>query len=846
MSTTEQSKLPKRLHRDFDRMVMKRFREWEKAEHKLAAFRNHLHFTMHCKRTGLYPPSLKLKSSVKGQNAEKILLRAQRALLNERIRLIYKQLDYYNRLRASADEFLFSTLPADLYADTHAWMKNGYRQCFDQIRERQKRKFKGLQARSNTTKDADDRITYVDTAEANEVKSKWVKNVSDRDLSPDEVSLLSRGLNFAVTPSTLPYKDYVIGIESACRLIGPTTTEAETLRSDCVKILKNSPLPKPNISPKEREALKNLAMDKSITILPADKGRMTVVMNTSDYKQKAKELLGDSSTYKVLKKDPTAVFSRKIKKSLQELRQAEVIDEPLKRRLSPTSTLTPRFYGLPKVHKPGTPLRPIVASRGSITYNLARYIADTLSPLMGRNGYSLKNSAEMVKELREVTLDEDDILISFDVKALFTSVPVDQSLDIILERLQNDPTLGERTPLSAVQVRDLLAICLKTTYFQFDSVLYAQVEGAAMGSPVSPIVANIFMEWFEDNAIASFQYELTLWRRYVDDTIVAMCDELIDEFTEHINSIHPAIQFTREEEAEDGSLAMLDTKTKRDARGRLSFSVYRKPTHTDQYLQFDSNQPLQHKLGVIRTLHHRARTLCSTEDSLMDELEHLQKVLSISGYTKSAWVNATRPHTTTAQNDTNRQPTKGHITLPYMGKCSDVIARKIRSAGVKVHLRPYNTVRGQLVHPKDRVPKGEKCGLVYHVKCGECTASYVGETGRALEARLKEHRHPPSHVHEHLHRQQHQFQDSDVKVLHMESDWWKRGVAEAFHVMKEQPTLNQDRGRHTLPVLYRELMHDCDQRSMGSASGSQSIASLATQNASQQLTEEEDGCPRNV
>ena len=81
-------------------------------------------------------------------------------------------------------------------------------------------------------------------------------------------------------------------------------------------------------------------------------------------------------------------------------------------------------------------------------------------------------------------------------------------------------------------------------------------------------------------------------------------DELIDDFTEHINSVHPAIKFTREEESEDGTLPMLDTKTTRNPSGKLSFTVYRKPTHTDQYLQFNSNQPLQHKLGVIRTLSH--------------------------------------------------------------------------------------------------------------------------------------------------------------------------------------------------------------------------------------------------
>ena len=77
----------------------------------------------------------------------------------------------------------------------------------------------------------------------------------------------------------------------------------------------------------------------------------------------------------------------------------------------------------------------------------------------------------------------------------------------------DDQTLPTRTKLSAEDVHDLLAICLHTTYFQFDEVIYSQVEGAAMGSPVSPIVANLYMEWFKKTAIDTFMFELRVWKR---------------------------------------------------------------------------------------------------------------------------------------------------------------------------------------------------------------------------------------------------------------------------------------------------------------------------------------------
>ena len=144
---------------------------------------------------------------------------------------------------------------------------------------------------------------------------------------------------------------------------------------------------------------------------------------------------------------------------------------------------------------------------------MAKFVANILAPLVGGNGLSLKNSKELVKVLDECTLDETDVLVSFDVTALFTSVPVDKSLEIIFDLLTKDSTLSQRTTLNPAQVRDLLAICLKSTYFQYNQTIYSQTEGAAMGSPVSPIVANLFMEWFEVQAIDKFQYEITIWKR---------------------------------------------------------------------------------------------------------------------------------------------------------------------------------------------------------------------------------------------------------------------------------------------------------------------------------------------
>ena len=751
-------KLPQRLNNEFDRMIIKRFREWENIEKKIATFQNHLHFTLHCKHHGIFPSSLTLKCALKGKRVNNILIRAQRALTNERINRINHRLIYFINIRSDIDEFMFFKLPADYYDAVKKWMGQAHRTHFNNICLRHRAKFEVLQRKHQQSNQDDDTIVPIDQEEKNALMKKWVINLSDRPLTQDETSLLQKGLNFAVTPKTTPINEYIIGIETACKLLGPDSKQAETLRADCVKIVKNTKLPKPNIPKGELNALHTLAKEPEITILPADKGRSVVVMNTSDYKNKANALLSDTSTYHILTKDPTAKFSNTLIKKLQELKKVGALTDFQYRRLYPTSTTIPRFYGLPKVHKSGAPLRPIVASRGSITYPVARFLADILAPLVGKNGYALKNSADLVKQFGDCKLEEEDVLVSFDVTALFTQVPVDKSIDVIHDKLAQDTSLKDRTLLSPIHIRDLLNICLKTTYFLYDGVIYTQVEGAAMGSPISPIVANLFMEWFEENALNTFKYEITIWRRYIDDTMVALCEDLIEDLTQHINSIHPAIKFTREEES-NNKIAMLDTKFTRSPAGTLTFSVYRKPTHTDQYLQFDSNQPLQHKLGVIKTLHHRCNTICSNEEAKLQELEHLQKVLSISGYTRSAWVTATRPKSKAVPSTRKDRNIKGSITLPYVGNMSNAIARTIRKAGVSVHLRPHNTIRGSLVHPKDKVNKEEKAGVVYHIKCSDCNSNYVGETERRLCKRIKEHRQDSSPIAQHTVEHNHSFSE---------------------------------------------------------------------------------------
>ena len=149
---------------------------------------------------------------------------------------------------------------------------------------------------------------------------------------------------------------------------------------------------------------------------------------------------------------------------------------------------------------------------------------------------------------------------------------------------------------------------------------------------------------------------------------------------------------------------------------------------------------------------------------------------------------------------------KGSVTLPYVGPVSEAVARYIRKTGVQVHLRPTNTLRAKLVHPKDKVERLQQAGVVYKIKCNDCPELYVGETERRLNARYKEHHRSSSPVGLHMEQRRHSMDDSSVSILHKEADWFRRGVAEAVQIQREAPTLNRGRERHILPTIYQELL----------------------------------------
>ena len=232
----------------------------------------------------------------------------------------------------------------------------------------------------------------------------------------------------------------------ACQSLKPS--EADEFRADIARILKQARPSKPNISKEEWKAIKELRTDKDCLVLTTDKGVALVVIDKIDYTKKMNQLLEDKHTYRLLKMDPTNKQKNRLINILRRIKSEGRLEESTYKKMYPTGTSSPKLYGLPKIHKKEIPLRPIVSSQGSVSYGVAKELARILKPLSGNNNHQVLNSREFADEIKKIKLEEGECIMSYDVAALFTSIPVKSAIEVIKKKLEQDTEHHQRTTMS--------------------------------------------------------------------------------------------------------------------------------------------------------------------------------------------------------------------------------------------------------------------------------------------------------------------------------------------------------------------------------------------------------------
>uniref|UniRef100_A0A8C5PJT7 Reverse transcriptase domain-containing protein n=1 Tax=Leptobrachium leishanense TaxID=445787 RepID=A0A8C5PJT7_9ANUR len=385
-----------------------------------------------------------------------------------------------------------------------------------------------------------------ETPQESEITS--VYNLSKRSLTAPELSILSKGLSFVPSapvdvfewevdqykfgrslrlaeffgpsPSLNVPGQTALGLKSCFDPISNNAsikTFLQTVNKETSTILRKKFKSVGNLTGLERNAIKSLRSDHSITIRPADKGGGVVVLDYSYYREEILGQLTDTDTYELCHADPTVLFKKIIFEVVANALDRKLIDAQMKEFLIVEYPRVPILYTLPKVHKDGQrpPGRPIVSAVGGLLEPLGQLIDRALKVPVMQLPYCLRDSSDLIEKIESISLPEHTLFITIDVRSLYTIIPHDDGVEAARWVLENTTAVVE---WDVEFVIELLRLSLRLNYFRFENKFYRQRRGMSMGAPMAPMYANAFMFLYETKHIVPlFSDGLKAYHRFIDD-----------------------------------------------------------------------------------------------------------------------------------------------------------------------------------------------------------------------------------------------------------------------------------------------------------------------------------------
>ena len=315
------------------------------------------------------------------------------------------------------------------------------------------------------------------------------------------------------------------------------------------------------------------------------------------------------------------------------------------------------------------------------------------------------------------------------------------------------------------------------------------------------------MQAYERTAITTALHPPKVWERFVDDVYSILKRTHLENFFHHINNLHQNIKFTMEKES-NGEIAFLDTLLKRNNE-EIPVLVYRKPTHTDQYLHYSSHHQTSCKESVVSFLFNKAYFIITNKDDLHKENARIKQVLKENGYRESIinkiFRRITNNHSSpqsqqlTQATDIQEEEIRKSINLPYVEDTSEKLQCILRSHKIRSTLYTEMTLRKLLCKPKDRVATEDKNNIVYEIDCSNCQAAYFGETKRSLKSRSDEHKRSvkncdcdKNEIAKHCWETDHNFNWDQKKVIDRESRLIPRKIKETIQSLKNPNHINKN------------------------------------------------------
>ena len=595
-------------------------------------------------------------------------------------------------------------------------------------------------------------------------------------LTPDLISLLDKGLKFIPTPhSDIPISHFKQNLTEFCRkiqwssfynfesghTITPFTTSTGkfppaskishsthqlcnnlgTLLNDTHQTQHIHKLPS-NLTQAEKRALKQLKCDNTVILKPADKGGKLVLQHRDNYKLEALRQLNDNKFYKPLSSPIYLQTATLIKRTVNNMRHQGFINKRQQQYLLPPNKPRPRhFYTLPKIHKPADkwtvpgvipPGRPIVSGCNSESAAIEHFIDYHLQPIATSIPSFIRDSLHFKSLLSDIDIKQSDILFTLDVESLYTNIPIEEGIACVKKALsEHTSTTTKNRPDKFLLI--LLQLTLLRNDFQFNEQTFLQIKGTAMGKKYAPAFANIFMHYWEQQALSSTNYTPLFWKRYIDDIfgIWPHSEDRLHNFVQHLNSINPNIKVTISYNLH--TVHFLDCNVYKNSC-KLATKVYFKPTDTHKLLHPKSYHPAHVFKGIVKAQLLRFIRLSSHFQDFLQSYRILKSALLKYGYTRSFLKNC-------------KQSALSLTNCHYNSMITGCQPCHSKQCLMCFYTRSTAIISSNLHNHTFPITQNTSCNTrncIYTLHCTMCThipTIYVGETKNCIRARFSQHKH---------------------------------------------------------------------------------------------------------
>lgn len=748
---------------------------------KIRVTLNKIWFNKECLRRNIIPKYAKVNIKDKSNTARKVKAYSESMWIKTEIKYLYSQLNKYNKEVYNKywqlwQQYSFLEIEEIVYGFGEDYINNKVKKREVTIKKKLDKLIKdNMQNERNNN-------TY----------AQRVVNLTEVQFNEEEVELLEKGLKYA-PPKKINKEDVLIECES---IIGRMENEDDKkrIRFEVSKIVEEIDMNKNN-KPRERDItrrirnLKEKIKDNKLIVTKADKGNTTVIMEKTEYINKAEEFI-KQGPYEEIKYNYTNRYQAKIKKLIKE---STMLRNFNKTQLIESNPSAPTFKCQVKLHKEGRPIRPIVSFIGAPGYKLTKLTSKIVKQNYEfKKIFSIKNSIELIEELKDVEINRNTILITIDVKDMFTNIPKEKVMELIKENGMS----GYQHKDQVVKITETL---MEQNYFRFNNKFYKQTKGLPMGSSLSPIMSEIYMNNFENKFLNNSVYRTKIkkWVRYVDDILIIWegSIEEIKKLIEELNNIETGLQF--KEEIGVDKISYLDIRIIISENRKLEFDIYRKSTYTDAIIPKESFHPMGYKIAAINAMCYRAIRCLNNKITLDKEVGRIKNIIKNNNFKPKIVdkiiqkINKTKDKRSINE-EVDKEKYLGAIS--YVGWKTEKIRNCFKKYGIKVATKRSKTVFDYIKNNEtEEIPKTQKSG-VYKVKCEECEMVYIGESGRAIECRLREHRrgendrNTSSLYARHFMVKKHKFVNPTEKfeILNIENKSNKRKLREELEILKQR------------------------------------------------------------